>query len=169
MGQTLICWLGRTDLRAVAESDRVGAGPIAQALKTGRFARLELICDYAEDVAAPYLDWLKSQFPTAVTPHFVSLTSPTDFGEIYRSLSKSAFVKALQKLIPELEYDDVTPAGSGVRAQALEPDGSLVDDFRIVQSEKMIHVLNAPSPAATASLSIGNTIAGMAKEQFELG
>jgi len=91
------------------------------------------------------------------------------FGEIYRSLSKSAFVKALQKLIPELEYDDVTPAGSGVRAQALEPDGSLVDDFRIVQSEKMIHVLNAPSPAATASLSIGNTIAGMAKEQFELG
>ncbi len=91
------------------------------------------------------------------------------FGEIYRSLSKSAFVKALQKLIPELGYDDVIPAGSGVRAQALEPDGKLVDDFRIVQSKRMIHVLNAPSPAATASLSIGKTIAGMAQEQFGIG
>ena len=79
--------------------------------------------------------------------------------EFYRSFSKSAFVKALQKLIPEIEYDDVYPEGSGVRAQALEPDGKLVDDFRIIEAEKMIHVLNAPSPAATASLSIGRTIA----------
>lgn len=81
------------------------------------------------------------------------------FGEFYRSYNKTAFVKALQKLIPEIGYDDVYPAGSGVRAQALEPDGRLVDDFRIVEAEKMIHVLNAPSPAATASLSIGKTIA----------
>ena len=80
-------------------------------------------------------------------------------GEFYRSFSKAAFVKALQKLIPEIEYDDVYPEGSGVRAQALEPDGKLVDDFRIIEAEKMIHVLNAPSPAATASLSIGKTIA----------
>ncbi len=79
--------------------------------------------------------------------------------EFYRSFSKAAFVKALQKLIPEIEYDDVYPEGSGVRAQALEPDGKLVDDFRIIEAEKMIHVLNAPSPAATASLSIGKTIA----------
>ncbi len=79
--------------------------------------------------------------------------------EFYRSLSKAAFVKALRKLIPEIEYDDVHPGGAGVRAQALEPDGKLVDDFRIVEAEKMIHVLNAPSPAATASLSIGKTIA----------
>ena len=81
-------------------------------------------------------------------------------GEFHRSLSKSAFVKALQRLVPEIQYDDVYPEGAGVRAQALEPDGKLVDDFRIVESEKMVHVLNAPSPAATASLSIGKTIAG---------
>ena len=80
-------------------------------------------------------------------------------GEFYRSFSKTAFVKALQKLIPEINYDDVYSEGSGVRAQALEPDGKLVDDFRIVEAEKMIHVLNAPSPAATASLSIGRMIA----------
>ncbi len=79
--------------------------------------------------------------------------------EFHRSLSKAAFVKALQKLIPEIQFDDVHPEGAGVRAQALEPDGKLVDDFRIVEAEKMIHVLNAPSPAATASLSIGKTIA----------
>ena len=79
--------------------------------------------------------------------------------EFYRSLSKAAFVKALQKLIPEIEYDDVHPEGAGVRAQALEPDGKLLDDFRIVEADKLVNVLNAPSPAATASLSIGKTIA----------
>ena len=89
-------------------------------------------------------------------------------GEIYRSLSKPAFVKALQRLIPELREEDVHRAGAGVRAQALEPDGSLVDDFRIVEAEHMIHVLNAPSPAATASLSIGKTVADMASSKFNL-
>lgn len=78
--------------------------------------------------------------------------------EFHRSYSKRAFVEALQKLIPELQYDDVYRNGAGVRAQALEPDGKLVDDFRIIEGEKMIHVLNAPSPGATASLSIGKTI-----------
>lgn len=80
-------------------------------------------------------------------------------GEFYRSLSKTAFVKALQRLVPEIQYEDVHPEGAGVRAQALEADGKLVDDFRIVEAEKMVHVLNAPSPAATASLSIGKSIA----------
>jgi (S)-2-hydroxyglutarate dehydrogenase len=80
------------------------------------------------------------------------------FHEFYRSYSKTAFVRALQKLIPAIKYDDIYRAGAGVRAQALEPDGKLVDDFRIVEAERMIHVLNAPSPAATASLSIGQTI-----------
>lgn len=87
-------------------------------------------------------------------------------GEFYRSFSQPAFVKALQKLIPELRPTDVYPAGAGVRAQALEPNGFLVDDFRIMEAERMIHVLNAPSPAATASLSIGQTIASMAEKQF---
>ena len=80
-------------------------------------------------------------------------------GEFYRSYSKAAFVKALQRMIPEITGDDVVSAGSGVRAQALEPDGFLADDFRLVEQNKMVHVLNAPSPAATAGLSIGEIIA----------
>lgn len=92
----------------------------------------------------------------------------TGIGEMYRSYSKHAFVKALQKLIPEITVDDVQPGGAGVRAQALAPDGALIDDFRIVQRPGMIHVLNAPSPAATASITIGETIARMAEEAFDL-
>jgi (S)-2-hydroxyglutarate dehydrogenase len=89
------------------------------------------------------------------------------FEEFYRSYNKKAFVKALQKLVPEILEDDIEPGGAGVRAQALEPDGKLVDDFRIVEALKMVHVLNAPSPAATASLSIGKTIAELVKKKFE--
>jgi (S)-2-hydroxyglutarate dehydrogenase len=92
----------------------------------------------------------------------------TGLGEVYRSLSQSAFVQALQKLLPELRYEDIRPAGSGVRAQAVESNGALVDDFRIVEAPRMIHVLNAPSPAATASISIGKTIAEMAAKNFTL-
>jgi len=88
--------------------------------------------------------------------------------EVYRSLSKAAFVKALQRLVPELKPEDVKPGGSGVRAQAVRADGSLVDDFSIVSSPDAIHVLNAPSPAATASLAIGRHIAGLAAETFAL-
>lgn len=88
-------------------------------------------------------------------------------GEFYRSLNKNAFVKALQKLIPEIQHEDLTQGGAGVRAQAVDPNGNLVDDFRIVEAEKMIHVLNAPSPAATASISIGRTIAGLVKKKFQ--
>ena len=87
-------------------------------------------------------------------------------GEFYRSYNKRAFVKALQQLLPDLRMEDVHPAGAGVRAQALEPSGQLVDDFRIVEAEHMVHVLNAPSPAATASISIGKNIAGMAQKSF---
>jgi L-2-hydroxyglutarate oxidase len=87
--------------------------------------------------------------------------------EFYRSYNKSSFVKALQSLIPDIGYDDVYPEGSGVRAQALELDGKLVDDFRIIETDKMIHVLNAPSPAATASLSIGKTIAEKIVKRIE--
>lgn len=89
-------------------------------------------------------------------------------GEFHRSFSKPAFVKALQRLLPELQEADVHAAGAGVRAQALEPNGFLVDDFRIIDSERMIHVLNAPSPAATASISIGRAIATMAEKDFHL-
>jgi len=88
--------------------------------------------------------------------------------EMYRSLSKDAFVRALQRLVPILRSEDVTRGGAGVRAQAVSPDGSLVDDFRIVAEADAIHVLNAPSPGATASLAIGRHIAGLAVDTFGL-
>jgi len=81
------------------------------------------------------------------------------FSELYRSLSKAEFVKSLQKLIPEVRSEDLIPSPSGVRAQALNPDGTLVDDFLIKYNGRSIHVCNAPSPAATASLEIGDKIA----------
>lgn len=89
-------------------------------------------------------------------------------GEQYRSLNKSAFVRALRKLIPEISKKDLKAGGAGVRAQALEPNGFLVDDFRIKESENMVHVLNAPSPAATASINIGRTISKIAHKNFNL-
>jgi L-2-hydroxyglutarate oxidase len=84
--------------------------------------------------------------------------------ELHRSFSKPAFVRALQRLLPELRPEDLIPGGSGVRAQALQRDGTLVDDFQFVPSGRMLHVLNVPSPAATASLVIGRTIVSTAKD-----
>jgi L-2-hydroxyglutarate oxidase len=86
----------------------------------------------------------------------------TGMGEFYRSFSKTAFTTALQKLIPELQEDDLIPAEAGVRAQACDKFGGLLDDFKIIHEQHAIHILNAPSPAATSSLSIGSTIADMA-------
>ncbi len=83
-------------------------------------------------------------------------------GEWHRSLSKSAFVRALQRLLPDVRESDLVPGGAGVRAQALKPDGSLVDDFQFVPSGRILHVLNVPSPAATASLTIGKAIVDIA-------
>jgi (S)-2-hydroxyglutarate dehydrogenase len=88
--------------------------------------------------------------------------------EYYRSLSKNAFVKALQRLVPEIVSSDLVADGSGVRAQAVRPDGSLVDDFHFVLADKMLHVWNVPSPAATASLPIGQHIVEMARKGFEI-
>jgi L-2-hydroxyglutarate oxidase len=86
--------------------------------------------------------------------------------EMYRSLSRRAFWHALRKLIPDVGFHDIVPAGAGVRAQAVASDGKLVDDFFIRQAERMVHVLNAPSPAATASLAIGQSIAEMALNEL---
>ncbi len=86
--------------------------------------------------------------------------------EWHRSLSKAAFVRALQRLLPEVRDADLVPGGSGVRAQALKPDGGLVDDFQFVPSGKMLHVLNVPSPAATASLAIAKEIVAMAAKDL---
>jgi L-2-hydroxyglutarate oxidase LhgO len=83
--------------------------------------------------------------------------------EFRRSWSKREFVRSLQRLVPEVRYEDMTPGGSGVRAQALGADGNLVDDFRFVPRGRFLHVLNVPSPAATASLPIGREILGMVR------
>ena len=89
--------------------------------------------------------------------------------EYARAFSRKLFLKQLQRLIPSLGPDDIAPGESGVRAQAIGPGGRLVDDFKIETTSNAIHVLNAPSPAATASLAIGDHICSLAKERFDLG
>ena len=88
--------------------------------------------------------------------------------EQYRSWLKSAFTRALQQMVPELTADDLVPGGSGVRAQAVDKNGNLLDDFHFVNSRRMIHVCNVPSPAATASLEIGREVVDMLVNCFEL-
>jgi len=90
----------------------------------------------------------------------------TGLGEMYRSFSKTAFTSALQKLLPELKKEDLETGGSGVRAQACARDGGLIDDFVIMENEQAINVLNAPSPAATSSLAIGEKISQLAIKRF---
>jgi L-2-hydroxyglutarate oxidase LhgO len=92
----------------------------------------------------------------------------TGIGEMHRSFSKPAFLKALQRLLPDLTANDLQPGGSGVRAQAISSTGALVDDFVISVTANALHVLNAPSPGATASLAIGRLIVAKAAEAFEL-
>ncbi|TMU93330.1 L-2-hydroxyglutarate oxidase [Streptomyces sp. DASNCL29] len=90
-------------------------------------------------------------------------------GELRRSLSKRAFTDAVRRLLPDVTADDLIAAPAGVRAQAVLPDGTLVDDFLISQSPRIVHVLNAPSPAATASLPIGREVASRVLETLRAG
>jgi (S)-2-hydroxyglutarate dehydrogenase len=85
---------------------------------------------------------------------------------MHRSFSKAAFTRALQKLIPEIQFGDLVDGGAGVRAQACDREGGLVDDFMILESDHAINVCNAPSPAATSSLAIGETVAGLALKRI---
>ena len=87
-------------------------------------------------------------------------------GEMIRSWNKAAFVRSLQRLIPEVQSQDLIPTHAGVRAQALKPDGKLVDDFLIVKGDNTLHVCNAPSPAATSSLEIGKEIASQVEISY---
>jgi (S)-2-hydroxyglutarate dehydrogenase len=106
---------------------------------------------------------------TLAWPGFQKVASKywkTGFGELYRSFSKAAFTKALQELIPEIQESDLVDGGAGVRAQACDRTGGLLDDFAIRESPFAINVLNAPSPAATSSLSIGGTVADLAVKRF---
>ncbi len=121
-----------------------------------------------------YTRWSFSPRDTLATlsyPGFWRLATrylPTGLGEMWRSWNKAAFVKALRELLPEIAAEDLAPGGAGVRAQALDPAGRLIDDFQLVEAERQIHVLNAPSPAATASIAIGRHIATRAVEGFGL-
>jgi L-2-hydroxyglutarate oxidase len=112
---------------------------------------------------------LREAWDTFSYPGFWKLAGKywrTGAGEFYRSFSKAAFVHALQRLLPDLRMEDLHPAGAGVRAQAIDPGGALVDDFSIQVLGGVVHVLNAPSPAATASLPIGRAIADEARRHF---
>lgn len=91
----------------------------------------------------------------------------TGVGEFYRSYSKAAFTKALQELLPDIQQSDLEPGGAGVRAQACDREGGLIDDFLIFENEKVINVGNAPSPAATSSLAIGQHVAELALSRFK--
>ena len=91
----------------------------------------------------------------------------TGMGEMYRSFSKAAFTEALQKLIPAITEDDLVPGEAGVRAQACDRHGGLLDDFLIIENEFAVNVCNAPSPAATSSLSIGQTVAERVLNRFK--
>ena len=136
----------------------IEAGPNAVlALKREGYKKTSFsLRDFCETIAFP-------GFWKMISKHMIM-----GIKEQYRSLVKASFVNALQRLIPEISNKDVYGEGAGVRAQALEPSGFLVDDFRIKEVENMIHVLNAPSPAATASINIGKTIAEIALKNFSL-
>jgi L-2-hydroxyglutarate oxidase LhgO len=90
------------------------------------------------------------------------------FNEYKRAFLKGQFLRQLQRLIPSLRMEDIKPSRAGVRAQALGRDGELIDDFKIEKGDNSIHILNAPSPAATASLAIGETVSKIATEHFKL-
>jgi L-2-hydroxyglutarate oxidase len=139
-------------------SGRVDAGPNAVfAFRREGYRRTDFnLRDLASSIAFPGFRRMAAQ----------NWRSGLD--EFHRSFSKPAFVRALQRLLPEVREEDLVPGGSGVRAQAVTRDGALVDDFKFVPSEKMLHVLNVPSPAATASLVIGKTIVETAEKYFGL-
>jgi L-2-hydroxyglutarate oxidase len=139
-------------------SGRVDAGPNAVlAFRREGYRRTDFnLTDMASSLAFP-------GFWRMAAKHWRS-----GLDEVHRSFSKPVFVRALQRLVPGVREEDLVPGGSGVRAQALKRDGTLVDDFQFVQSGKMLHVLNVPSPAATASLLIGRAIVDMASTNIGL-
>ncbi len=112
---------------------------------------------------------LKELYETLSWPGFQKVAAKywqTGLGEMYRSFSKSAFTKALQALIPDIQETDLEDGGAGVRAQACDRTGGLLDDFAILETDKAINVINAPSPAATSSLSIGQTVSEKVLARF---
>ncbi len=112
---------------------------------------------------------LVEMFESLTWPGFQKVATKywkTGIGEFYRSFSKTAFTNALRKFIPIIEEDDLIPAEAGVRAQACDRTGGLIDDFKIIERPRAVHILNAPSPAATSSLAIGKTISSLVLKHF---
>ncbi|HET9410001.1 MAG TPA: L-2-hydroxyglutarate oxidase [Candidatus Sulfotelmatobacter sp.] len=133
-------------------SDMVDAGPNAVlALRREGYKKTDFSLD---DVAS----WMTYSGFWRMGLHYWR----SAIGEYYRSLSKSAFVRDSQRLLPEIREADLVPEGAGVRAQAIKPDGTLLDDFYFVPSRNMLHVLNVPSPAATASLMVAKEVVNVA-------
>lgn len=113
---------------------------------------------------------LSDLFESLTYPGFLKLAAKywrVGAGEMWRSFSKAAFVRALQRLIPEIDASQLESAPAGVRAQAVGADGSMIDDFLILDSERTINVCNAPSPAATSSLKIGDTIVDILSQRLD--
>ena len=137
-------------------NDQVDAGPNAVLAwsRAGYTRRDVRLADLAEAFAFPgFWRMVVRQWRTGVQ-------------ELVRSYSRTLFARALARLVPEVQPDDIVPAGSGVRAQALDREGRLLDDFHIVEGEGSLHVINAPSPAATASLAIGKEIAARVEKRL---
>ena len=114
---------------------------------------------------------LRDLFGTLANPAFRRLARKfwrTGAAEFWRDWSKRSFVRELQRFVPEVRADQLRFGPSGIRAQALDPDGTLVDDFRLRGSNRILHVVNAPSPAATASLAIGRELGTVAIDRFGL-
>ena len=120
---------------------------------------------YAKTTINPY-----DLFESLTYPGFLRLATKywrEGAGEMWRSLSKAAFVRALQRLVPDIRSEDLEPAPAGVRAQAVGRAGNLIDDFKIQRDGRLVHVLNAPSPAATASLNIGQHIVDEINDEID--
>ncbi len=142
-------FLGVHFTRRIAGGIEAGPNAVLAFAREGYTKRDVDLPDLADELAFPGL-W-----------RFVAKYGRTCWEEIRRSFSRELFCRSLQRLVPEIRPDDLIPGGAGVRAQAMSPDGSLVDDFHFIQGERELHVVNAPSPGATSSLAIGEEIAGM--------
>jgi L-2-hydroxyglutarate oxidase len=139
-------FLGVHFTRMIAGGVECGPNAVLAFAREGYRLRDVDLRDLAESLAFPGLR------------RFVARHAAVTWGELRRSLSRRRFARSLQRLVPELRVDDLRPGGAGVRAQAMRPDGALVQDFEFAAAPGALHVINAPSPAATASLAIGDEI-----------
>jgi L-2-hydroxyglutarate oxidase len=141
-------FLGVHLTRGVDDSVECGPNAVLSLAREGYDSRRPVLEDLLDTLSWP-------GFRTLARRHL-----RTGMGEVWRSLSSRAFARAVRRLLPELADEDLLPAPCGIRAQAVTREGGLVDDFLLVEGRDVLHVLNAPSPAATASLAIGEEVAG---------